>query len=98
MDPSTSGRSCLAEAKQGLEAGTSLAEVALLLEAAIQRGELGEGGYEAWILLGETRNMDEKEEAGMKALMEGVRKAEEASAPGPGLLVSALPLVALQSF
>jgi peroxin-5 len=50
----------------------SLSQVALLLEAAIQKGELGKGGYEAWILLGEMRNMDEWEEAGMKALTEGV--------------------------
>ncbi|KAF9529229.1 hypothetical protein CPB83DRAFT_852899 [Crepidotus variabilis] len=90
FDPSTSGRSCLAEAKQALEAGTSLAEVALLREAAIQRGDLGEGGYEAWILLGETRNMDEEEEAGMRALIEGVRKAQEGGTSGPGLLSLAI--------
>jgi hypothetical protein len=70
-----------------LEQNKSLSEVALLLEAAIQKGELGEGGYEAWILLGETRNMDEREEAGMKALTEGVRLAEEAGAAGAGMLV-----------
>ena len=77
----------LALAKQMLEQNASLSEIALLLEAAIQRGELGVGGYEAWILLGETRNMDEREEAGMKALTEGVRLAEEAGAAGPGMLV-----------
>ena len=70
-----------------LEQNASLSEVALLLEAAIQKGELGEGGYEAWILLGETRNMDEREEAGMKALTEGVRLAEAAGADGAGMLV-----------
>ena len=70
-----------------LEKNEPLSEVALLLEAAIQRGELGEGGYEAWILLGETCNMDEREEAGMKALTEGVRLAEEAGAAGTGMLV-----------
>ncbi len=70
-----------------LEQNAPLSEVALLLEAAIQKGELGEGGYEAWILLGETRNMDEREEAGMKALTEGVRLAEEAGVAGVGMLV-----------
>ena len=34
-----------------LEQNASLTEIALLLEAAIQKGDLGEGGYEAWILL-----------------------------------------------
>ena len=87
LDPSSSTLSPLALAKQMLEQNESLSEVALLLEAAIQKGELGEGGYEAWILLGETRNMDEREEAGMKALTEGVRLAEEAGASGAGMLV-----------
>lgn len=64
-----------------------------MLEAAIQRGELGEGSYEAWILLGETRNMDEREELGMRALMEGVKKAEAAGTPGPGMLVRSASLV-----
>ncbi|KAF8894083.1 peroxisome targeting signal receptor [Infundibulicybe gibba] len=76
-----SPRSLLDDAKALLEENGSLSEAALLLEAAIQKGELGEGGYEAWILLGETRNMDEREEAGMRALAEGVRKAEESGAP-----------------
>ena len=58
------------------------------MEAAIQKGELGEGGYEAWILLGETRNMDEREEVGMRALVEGVKRAEAAGAAGIGMLVS----------
>jgi len=58
-----------------------------MLEAAIQRGELGEGGYDAWVLLGETRNMDEREELGMRALMEGVKRAEAAGSPS-GMLVS----------
>ena len=87
LDPSSSTLSPLAQAKQMLEQNASLSEVALLLEAAIQMGELGEGGYEAWILLGETRNMDEREEGGMKALTEGVRLAEEAGATGAGMLV-----------
>lgn len=59
-----------------------------MLEAAIQKGQLGEGGYEAWVLLGETRNMDEREEAGMKALTEGVKRAEQNGTPGPGMMVS----------
>ena len=87
LDPTSSTQSPLALAKQMLEQNAALSEVALLLEAAIQKGELGEGGYEAWILLGETRNMDEREEAGMKALTEGVRLAEEAGAAGAGMLV-----------
>jgi peroxin-5 len=90
LDPSSSTPSPLALAKQMLEQNAALSEVALLLEAAIQMGELGEGGYEAWILLGETRNMDEREEAGMKALTEGVRLAEEAGAAGAGMLVCCL--------
>jgi peroxin-5 len=87
MDPSTTTQSPLSEAKAMLERDCPLAEAALLLEAAIQKGELGEGGYEAWILLGETRSMDEREELGMRALMEGVRRAEEAGATGMGMLV-----------
>jgi len=90
LDPSSSTQSPLALAKQMLEQNASLSEVALLLEAAIQKGELGEGGYEAWILLGETRNMDEREEAGMKALTEGVRLAEAAGAGGAGMLSLAI--------
>lgn len=58
-----------------------------MLEAAIQQEELGEGGYESWVLLGETRNMDEREEAGMRALLHGVKRAEESGAPA-GMLVS----------
>ena len=86
LDPAAN-RSLLKDAKDLLERNGSLSEAALLLEAAIQKGELGEGGYESWILLGETRNMDEREEAGMKALMEGVRRAEEVGTPGAGMLV-----------
>lgn len=66
----------------------SLTEAALLLEAAIQQGELGEGGHEAWILLGETRSMDEREDAAMRALSEGVRRAKEVGTNGDGMLVS----------
>lgn len=86
--------SSLEEAKNLLLNNGSLTEAALLLEAAIQKGELGEGGYEAWILLGETRSMDEREEAGMRALTEGVRRAEEAGGKGAGMLVSVFnPLI-----
>jgi peroxin-5 len=81
-----------------LEQNASLSEIALLLEAAIQKGDLGEGGYEAWILLGETRNMDEREEAGMKALTEGVRLAEEAGVPARGSLCVSHPLTFRISF
>ncbi|KXN91001.1 Dihydroxy-acid dehydratase [Leucoagaricus sp. SymC.cos] len=82
--------SLLNDAKALLERNGSLSEAALMLEAAIQKGELGEGDYEAWILLGETRNMDEREEAGMKALLEGVRMAEKNGTPGPGMMSLAI--------
>lgn len=75
------------DAKALLEQNGSLSEAALMLEGAIQKGQLGEGGYEAWVLLGETRNMDEREEAGMKALIEGIRMAEQNGTPGPGMMV-----------
>lgn len=81
-------KSALAEAKWLIENNGPLTEAALLLEAAIQKGELGEDGYEAWILLGETRSMDEREELAMRALTEGVRRAEESAAKGAGMLVS----------
>lgn len=58
-----------------------------MLEAAIQKGELGEGGYETWVLLGETRSMDEREDLGLLALRQGVKIAKEAGAVGPGMLV-----------
>lgn len=87
IDQPSLSRSPLSEAKAFLEQGGSLSEAALLLEAAIQQGELGEGGYEAWILLGETRNMDEREELGLRALTEGVRRSEAANANGAGMLV-----------
>ena len=87
LDASSHTSSSLALAKQMLEQNVELSEVVLVLEAAIQKGELGDGGYEAWILLGETRNMDEREEEGMKALTQGVRLAEEAGAAGTGMLV-----------
>ncbi|KAF7361743.1 Peroxisomal targeting signal receptor [Mycena venus] len=90
LGPDASTRSPLAEAKALLEQNGSLSEAALLLEAAIQKGELGEGGYEAWILLGETRNMDEREEAGMRALVEGVKRGEAAGAPGVGMVSLAI--------
>ncbi|GBE81169.1 Peroxisomal targeting signal receptor [Sparassis crispa] len=90
LDPSIAPRSPLREAKALLEQNGSLSEVALLLEAAIQQGELGTGGYEAWILLGETRSMDEREEAAMRALTEGVRRAEQAGASGEGVMPLAI--------
>ncbi|KAG6889413.1 hypothetical protein C0992_005270 [Termitomyces sp. T32_za158] len=89
MDPSIT-RSLLNDAKALLEQNGSLSEAGLLLEAAIQKGELGEGGYEAWILLGETRVMDEREEAGMRSLMEGVKLAEAANGDGAGMLSLAI--------
>ncbi|KAI5123688.1 hypothetical protein M0805_001716 [Coniferiporia weirii] len=87
---SPNSSSCLEQAKNLLENNGSLSEAALLLEAAIQKEDLGKGGYEAWILLGETRCMDEREEAGMRALTEGVRRAEEAGAKGVGMLSLAM--------
>ena len=62
--------------------------MALLLEAAIQKGDNGEGGYEAWILLGETRSMDERDDVAMPALVEGIRQAEAVGARGAGMMVS----------
>jgi peroxin-5 len=83
------GNGSLQAAKDLLEAGGSLSEVALMLEAAIQQKDMGEGGYEAWVLLGEVRSMDEREELGMLALREGVRIAsEQGGAGGVGMLVS----------
>lgn len=83
------GNASLQAAKEFLNSGGSLSEVALMLEAAIQQKDLGEGGYEAWILLGEVRSMDEREELGMQALREGVRIAsEQGGAGGVGMLVS----------
>lgn len=87
LDPSASGRSHLQAAKDLLEQNGSLSEVASLLEAAIQKGELGEGGYETWIMLGEVKSMDEHEDAAMRALAEGVKRAEAAGATGQGMLV-----------
>lgn len=87
LGPTTSPRSYLNDAKALLEQNGSLSEAALLLEAAIQKGEMGEGGYESWIMLGETRNMDEREEAGMRALTQGVKIAEAAGTSGAGMIV-----------
>lgn len=86
------GQELLARAKEYLANNGSLSEAALLFEAAIQKGELGEGGYEAWILLGETRSMDEREDIGLLALRQGVQIAKAAGHIGPGLLVSVLPM------
>ncbi|KAI0732088.1 peroxisome targeting signal receptor [Fomitopsis betulina] len=90
LDPSASGRSHLQAAKDLLEQNGSLSEVASLLEAAIQKGELGEGGYETWIMLGEVKSMDEHEDAAMRALAEGVKRAEAAGATGQGMLSLAI--------
>ncbi|KAI0793191.1 peroxisome targeting signal receptor [Abortiporus biennis] len=90
LDPSTSTDSPLDAAKALLAQNGSLTEAALLLEAAIQKGQLGTGGYEAWILLGEVRSMDEREEQAMRALMEGVKIAEQAGAAGEGMLSLAI--------
>ncbi|KAJ4476947.1 hypothetical protein C8J55DRAFT_516205 [Lentinula edodes] len=90
LDPSNSTSSPLSDAKALLEQNGSLSEASLLLEAAIQKGDLGDGGYEAWILLGETKNMDEHEEAGMRALTEGVKRAEAAGASGAGMMSLAI--------
>ncbi|KAI0744275.1 peroxisome targeting signal receptor [Daedaleopsis nitida] len=89
LDPSHSGSS-LQQAKDLLARNGSLSEAALLLEAAIQHGDLGEGGYEAWILLGETRSMDERDDVAMPALLEGVKRAEAAGAAGAGMLSLAI--------
>ncbi|KAG9097377.1 Peroxisomal membrane signal receptor PTS1, partial [Ceratobasidium sp. UAMH 11750] len=82
-------RSFLDAAKEILAhpSGTgSLREAGLLLEAAIQKGQLGEGGYEAWVLLGEVRGMDERESEGLVALREGVNRG----APPQALLSLAI--------
>lgn len=88
----SSDPSLLDEAKALLERNGSLSEAALMIEAAIQKGQLGVGNYEAWILLGETRSMDEQEEVGMQALHEGVRRAVENHTPGPGMMVGVVEL------
>lgn len=80
----------LNRAKDLLQRNGSLSEAALLLEAAVQKGELGEGGYETWILLGETRSMDEREVQAMRALQAGVRAADAAGANGAGMLSLAI--------
>lgn len=90
LELSASNGSFLADAKAVLNQNGSLSEAALLLEAAIQKGDLGDGGYESWILLGETRNMDEREELGMRALVEGVKRAEAVGAAGAGQLSLAI--------
>ncbi|TFK54495.1 TPR-like protein [Heliocybe sulcata] len=90
MGASTSSQSLLDQAKALLAQNGSLSEASLMIEAAIQKGELGEGGYEAWVLLGETRNMDEREETGMQALAEGVKRAQEVGAAPAGMLSLAI--------
>ncbi|OCH91459.1 peroxisome targeting signal receptor [Obba rivulosa] len=90
LESASSRRVSLQDVKDLLAQNGSLTEAALLLEACIQQGDLGEGGYEAWILLGETRSMDEREEAGMRALQQGVQIAEQAGARGAGMLPLAI--------
>jgi peroxin-5 len=75
-NPFASHPSPLSLAKDLLASNGSLTEAALLLESAIQQGDLGNGGYEAWILLGETWSMDEREANAIRALREGVKIAE----------------------
>jgi hypothetical protein len=60
----------------------------MLCEAAIQKGEMGDGGFEAWILLGRARSMDEREAQALKALREGTRIAHENGNMEAGMLVS----------
>lgn len=82
-----SSNASLQAAKDFLDSDGPLGKVALMLEAAIQQKDLGEGGYEAWILLGEVRGMNEREELGMCALREGVRIATaKGGAGGVGML------------
>ena len=74
-------------AKKVMEENGSLEQAALLCEAAIQKGELGSGGYEAWILLGQARSMDEREGQALKALIEGTRIAQAGGNFQVGMLV-----------
>ncbi|EJD52441.1 TPR-like protein [Auricularia subglabra TFB-10046 SS5] len=90
MTEGNTGRSHLEEAKELLAKNGSLTEAALLLEAAIQQGDLGRGGFEAWILLGETRSMDEREEAALRALQEGTRLSAAAGERAEGLMSLAI--------
>jgi len=89
-EPEQSGRSHLQDAKDLLARNGSLTEAALLLEAAIQKGDLGRGGYEAWVLLGETRSMDEREDQAMRALQEGTRLSAAAGDTAEGLMPLAI--------
>lgn len=77
----------LDDAKRLLAMNGSLDEAALLCEAAIQKGILGEGGYEAWILLGQARSMDEREVQALRALKEGTRIAQQNGNFEVGMLV-----------
>ncbi|KAF8635230.1 hypothetical protein AX17_004005 [Amanita inopinata Kibby_2008] len=92
LDPSTSSNSgsLLQDAKALLDMNGSLSEAAIMLEAAIQKGDLGEGGFEAWILLGDVRTMDEREDAGMRAMIQGIKLAEAAGADGAGMMSLAI--------
>jgi peroxin-5 len=78
----------LPRAKELLAKNGSLDEAALLCEAAIRKGELGDGGFEAWILLGQARSMDERESHALKALREGTKIAQERGNMEAGMLVS----------
>ncbi|KAF8332035.1 uncharacterized protein EI90DRAFT_2972114 [Cantharellus anzutake] len=83
-DASSSGH--LARAKELLATNGSLDEAALLIEASIQKGELGKGGYEAWLLLGRARSMDEREVQALRALREGTRIAQSTGDGTTGML------------
>ena len=80
----------LSRVKELLATNGSLDEAAALCEAAIQKGEMGEGGFEAWLLLGKARSMDEREVQALKALREGTRIAQENGNNEAGMLVSHL--------
>lgn len=85
-------------AKELLATNGSLDEIALLVEASIQKGELGEGGYEAWLLLGKARSMDEREVQALRALREGTRIAQSNGAGAAGMLVSLVLRIHLEVY
>jgi hypothetical protein len=58
-----------------LASGGSLTEAARLLEAALQCGDAGAGGYEAWLRLGEARSVGGRERPAMQAPATGVAVA-----------------------
>ncbi|KAF8316391.1 TPR-like protein [Clavulina sp. PMI_390] len=83
----------LARAKELLETNGSLDEAALLCEASIQKNEMGEGGYEAWLLLGRARSMDEREAQALRALRAATEIAQKAGNMEVGLLELAISYV-----